>query len=124
MQNKRKIFFAIFLLYMLLLSFLLFSNDLNLNYSRYPLQDKLIHFGAFFLGQLLILLTGKMTGFVKRVCYILFLLLPVMAEIVQETLSRRVSDQWDMLAAYLGILSCFALWYLAKIIHKHFLKER
>jgi len=125
MQNKRHFFFAVFLFYIVLLIFLLFNNDLNLNYSRYPLEDKCVHFGAFFLGQLLILLAGKKSGFIRRICYMFFLLLPAIAEWVQESLSRRVSDFNDMLAAYFGITSCLILWYLIKFIHHYFfLKER
>src|SRR6056297_3009633 len=120
MQNKRNFFFAVFLFYIVLLIFLLFNNDLNLNYNRYPLEDKLVHFGAFFLGQLFILLSGKIIGFIRRSCYIFFLLLPIIAELVQDSLSRRVSDFKDMLAAYFGIIACVVLWYLIKFIHQHF----
>src|SRR6056297_121091 len=125
MCGSHKFFFVLFLLYMVMLCFLLFVNDLNVNYTRYPLEDKLIHFGAFFLGQLLILMAGKMNGFIRRTCYCLFLLLPVLAEIVQKYLPRRVSDVTDMLAAYLGIVACIILWYTIKLIYKYFfLKER
>lgn len=125
MQNRKNIFFTLFLAYMILLCFLLFVNDLNMNYMRYALEDKLIHFGAFFIGQLLILLSGNLRKPIRRICYLLFLILPVVAEIVQKFLPRRVSDYADMLAAYFGIFACLILWYVITIIYKFFfLKER
>jgi len=125
MANKHTLFFVLFLLYLLLLFFLLFSNDLGFRYTRYPYQDKLIHFGAFFLGQLLVLLTGKVKGVIRSFVYIVFLLLPVISEIVQEILPNRVQDYTDMLAGYLGILTCLGFWFGFKLIRKYFfLKER
>jgi VanZ family protein len=125
MLNKKKFFFTLFLAYILLLSFLLFVSDFNVNYSRYPLEDKVIHFAAFFFGQLLIFFAGKRKGFIRYFSYSLFLLLPAIAEIVQNYLPRRVSDVFDMLAAYFGITTCIILWYLIKFLHKYFfLKER
>lgn len=125
MQTRKRFFFTLFVAYMVLLCFLLFVNDLNVNYMSYPLEDKLIHFFAFFIGQLFILLSGKTKRLIQRFCYLLFVLLPVVAELVQRFLPRRVSDYTDMLAAYLGILTCLILWCVIKIIHKFFfLKER
>ncbi len=125
MRTKEKFFFFLFLTYILLLSFLLFVNDLNVNYSRYPLEDKVLHYAAFFFGQLLIFFAGKIKGVIRYFSYSLFLLLPVIAEIVQQFLPRRVSDVSDMLAAYFGITTCIILWYLIKFLHKYFfLKER
>src|SRR6056297_1459654 len=110
MIHKHKIFYILFLLYLLLLFFLLFSNELGFSYTQYPLQDKFIHFGAFFLGQLLVLLTGKVKGFTRVFVYILFLLLPALSEIVQGILPNRVQDLTDMLAGYMGLLTCLMLW--------------
>jgi len=125
MQNRKNIFFALFLAYLVVLCFLLFVNDLNVNYMRYPLEDKLIHFGAFFIGQLLILSSGNSRRMIHRICFLLFFLLPAIAEFAQKFLPRRVSDFSDMLAAYIGIFTCLILWYLIKILYKFFfLKER
>ncbi|MFW6263225.1 MAG: hypothetical protein ACOC34_04260 [Thermotogota bacterium] len=125
MCNKNNFFFALFLLYILLLCFLLFTGDLGFNYTRYPLEDKLIHFGAFFVGQFLVFLAGKIKGILRWLCYIVFLLLPAIAEIVQDFIPHRVRDFADMLAGYMGILACIVLWYSFKMIHKYFfLKER
>lgn len=125
MLNKKKLFFTIFLFYMLLLCFLLFSGDLGFNYTRYPYQDKFLHFGAFFLGQILVFLTGRFKSFIHYFCYSVFLILPALTEIIQEQLPNRVRDFSDMLAGYMGILTCIVLWYLIKFLHKYFfLKER
>lgn len=125
MSNKNKLFFTLNLLYLLSLCFLLFSGGFGFNYTRYPLQDKIIHFGAFFLGQLLVFLSGKIKTVIHYICYIFFLSLPAIAEVVQEFLPRRVRDFGDMLAGYMGIAACIVVWYFFKMIHKHiFLKER
>jgi len=120
MFKKDTFFFSIFILYLLLLCVLLFSNDIRINYSTYPLEDKLLHFSAFFTGQLFVLFSGKITGIAKRLCYSFFLMLPALTECIQEYLPRRVSDLADMVAAYLGIMTCLGIWFIYQFLHRYF----
>ena len=120
MFKKETIFFSLFILYLFLLCFLLFSNDIRIQYAIYPFEDKLIHFSAFFVGQLFVLLSGQINRWIRKAIYGFFLMLPAFTEVIQEYLPRRVCDLGDLLAAYLGIIICLGSWFLLRVLLRYF----
>lgn len=118
MIKKDNFFFTVFLLYIFVILYLLFNNDLSYNYSRFLYQDKLIHFAAFFAGQVFALFSGIRANKFRKTTYLIFLLLPIVSEMVQGFLSTRVSDLWDMVAAYIGIIMCIVIYKIIKLAYK------
>jgi VanZ family protein len=88
---------------------LLLTGSTGINYNQFPHQDKLLHFAAFFCGQFLVMFSNIKSGLLKKMCYLFFLSLPLLAEYVQSYLPSRVTDKWDMIAGCLGIIVCVIL---------------
>ncbi|HOO33973.1 MAG TPA: hypothetical protein PK466_12150 [Thermotogota bacterium] len=123
-ERKQTIFFLIFLGYLSVLIYLLFTGSTGFNYNQFPLEDKLLHFAAFFCGQFIVMFSGIRKGVFRKTVYLFFTFLPLIAEYVQYHIPTRVTDKWDMIAGYAGIVSCILLFLSIKGIRSRDAKNR
>lgn len=107
-----QISFTLFLFYLFILSYFLFVNETGYRYNTFLHQDKLIHFLAFFAGQIMIMAAAIRKSLLRRLIWIVYLLLPLIAEIIQSFQPYRVQSIWDMVSGYGGLLSGFIIYKL------------
>ncbi len=121
----QQVSFTLFLLYLFILSYFLFVNETGYRYNSFLHQDKLIHFLAFFAGQLMIMSAAIKKSPLRRLVWSVYLLLPLIAEIIQTFQPYRVQSIWDMVSGYGGLLSGFIIYkLLAMFISKKTKGER
>jgi len=87
-------------------------NETGYRYNSFLHQDKLIHFLAFFGGQLLIMSAAIRKSLLRRMIWFIYLLLPLISELIQSFQPYRVQSIWDMVAGYCGLVSGFIIYKL------------
>jgi hypothetical protein len=123
-RKRGNLFFLIFLTYLSVLIYLLFTGSTGIKYNHFPHEDKLLHFAAFFCGQLFVMFSNISRGLFRKIVYLFFISLPLVAEYVQYHIPSRVTDKWDMIAGYLGIVLCLLIFMGIKVIRMMYIKYK
>jgi len=95
----------LFILYVALLFILSVWSKPVVDYNKFPGEDKLIHFGAYFLGTILFerARNGKMNKLL-RVIIVFFIIMPIITELIQSFYPDREMNLLDALSGYAGII--------------------